>query len=171
MQTFWLPLSLPQRPVVATVDTWAHTFPERRDIEHMHLVPSPHPRHVLGVAAQQDVGAAPRHVGGDGHRAAAPALRHNLRLALHILRLRIQQLVRDAYARSGAPMSMQGPAVLAKQPWQYASSTVLLLNHFVGCYPGLVLWAHHATNTAQAARVSHTRNHTCTWTYTSFKAA
>ena len=43
MQTVWLPLSLPQRPVAATVDTWAHTFPGRRDIEHMRPRSQPAP--------------------------------------------------------------------------------------------------------------------------------
>lgn len=55
-----------------------------------------HPRHVLRVASQQDVGAAPRHVGGDGDGAAPPALRHDLRFALHVLRLGVQQLIGDA---------------------------------------------------------------------------
>ena len=80
--------------------------------EHIRqLLSGPHPRHVLGVAAQQDVRTAPRHVGGDGHCATAPALRHNLRLALHILRLGVQQLVRDACGAAGNLMGTQRPAL------------------------------------------------------------
>ena len=39
-------------------------------------------RHALGVAAQQDVRAAPRHVGGNRHCSFAPRLGHNQRLRL-----------------------------------------------------------------------------------------
>ena len=35
-----------------------------------------------GIAAQQNIGAAAGHVGGDGDRAQPPGLRHNLRFAL-----------------------------------------------------------------------------------------
>ena len=41
--------------------------------------------HELGVAAQQNVGAAAGHVGGDRDRALAAGLRHDGRLALVIL--------------------------------------------------------------------------------------
>jgi hypothetical protein len=44
-------------------------------------------RHRLGVAAEHDVGAAACHVGGDGDRAPAAGLRHDLRLALVVLRV------------------------------------------------------------------------------------
>ena len=47
----------------------------------------------VDVAAQLDVGAAPRHVGGDGHRAHAPGLRHDMRLAL--MEARVEHLVLD----------------------------------------------------------------------------
>ena len=50
-------------------------------------------RHVLGVAAQQDVGAAPRHVGRDRHGAAAAGLGDDLGLALHVLGLGVEDLV------------------------------------------------------------------------------
>ncbi|RIH77558.1 hypothetical protein Mterra_03757 [Calidithermus terrae] len=53
-------------------------------------------RQVLGVAAELDVGAAPGHVGRDGHGLAAPGLGHDLRLALVVLG--VQDLVRDALA-------------------------------------------------------------------------
>src|SRR3989304_4180846 len=46
------------------------------------------------VAAEQDVGAAPRHVRGDRHRALAPRLRDDLRLALVVLG--VEDLVPDA---------------------------------------------------------------------------
>ena len=49
-------------------------------------------RHELGVAAQNDVRAAARHVGGYGDRMHAARLRHDLRLALHILRLGVEHL-------------------------------------------------------------------------------
>ena len=62
-----------------------------------------HPGHEVGVAAEQDVGAAAGHVGGDGHAAAPPALRDDLRLALHILRLCVQQLVGYAWPGQGTP--------------------------------------------------------------------
>ena len=46
------------------------------------------------VAAEDDVRAASRHVGGDGDRAGLPRLRHDLRLALVVLC--VQHLVLDA---------------------------------------------------------------------------
>ena len=52
------------------------------------------PGHELGVAAQDDVGAAAGHVGRDRHAALAPGLGHDLGLALVILG--VQDLVRDA---------------------------------------------------------------------------
>ena len=48
----------------------------------------------LGVAAEQDVGAAAGHVGGDGDRALAAGLRDDLGLAGVVLR--VEHLVRDA---------------------------------------------------------------------------
>src|SRR3989304_10611942 len=45
------------------------------------------------VAAEQDVGAAPGHVRGDRHRALAPRLRDDLRLALVVLG--VEDLVPD----------------------------------------------------------------------------
>lgn len=50
------------------------------------------PSHELRVPAQNDVSASSRHVGGNGHCLAAPALSHHLRFPLHILGLGIQQL-------------------------------------------------------------------------------
>ena len=47
----------------------------------------------LPVAAQHNVGAAPGHVGGDGHGAAGPGLRDNLRLLLMVFG--VQHLVAD----------------------------------------------------------------------------
>src|ERR1700687_3599343 len=43
--------------------------------------------HEFGVAAQQNIGAAACHVGGDGDRAFASGLRHNFRFALVELRV------------------------------------------------------------------------------------
>ena len=43
------------------------------------------PRHELGVAAEQDVGAAAGHVGGDGDRVLAARLRDDLRFLLVVL--------------------------------------------------------------------------------------
>src|SRR5256886_10524200 len=48
----------------------------------------------VGVAAQQDVGAAAGHVGRDGHGALAPGLGHDLGLALVVLR--VEDLVAGA---------------------------------------------------------------------------
>jgi hypothetical protein len=48
---------------------------------------------LLDVAAQHDVGAATRHVGGDRDRARTAGLRHDLRLALVLLG--VEHLVRD----------------------------------------------------------------------------
>lgn len=50
------------------------------------------PGHELRVPAQNDVSASSRHVGGNGHSFAAPALCHHFRFPLHVLRLGIQQL-------------------------------------------------------------------------------
>ena len=51
-------------------------------------------RHVLGVAAEQDVGAAAGHVGGDGDAALAARLRDDLGFLRVILR--VQHDVLDA---------------------------------------------------------------------------
>ena len=50
----------------------------------------------LRAAAQDDVGAAAGHVGGNGDRARPPGLRHDVRLALVLLG--VQHLVRDLFA-------------------------------------------------------------------------
>ena len=50
--------------------------------------------HIGHVAAQHDVGAAARHVGGDGHSALFAGLRHDLRLA--VMLLGVQHVVLDA---------------------------------------------------------------------------
>ena len=52
------------------------------------------PGHGLGVAAEDDVGAAAGHVRGDGHRPFAPGLGDDLRLALVVLG--VEHLVLDA---------------------------------------------------------------------------
>ena len=52
--------------------------------------------HAGGVAAEQDVGAAAGHVGGDRDRTAPARLRHDGRLLL--VELGVQDLVRDAVA-------------------------------------------------------------------------
>ena len=54
------------------------------------------PRHELGVAAEQDVGAAAGHVGGDRHRALAAGLRDDLGLLRVVLG--VQHDVLDAAA-------------------------------------------------------------------------
>ena len=51
---------------------------------------------VLGIAAEQDVGASAGHVGGDGDRAFAAGLRDDLRLLG--VELRVQHRVRHAAA-------------------------------------------------------------------------
>ena len=51
-------------------------------------------RHRLGIAAEKDVRAAPRHVGGHGDGALAAGLGDNVRFAFVLLR--VQNLVRDA---------------------------------------------------------------------------
>ena len=61
----------------------------------------------LGVAAEQDVGAAAGHVGGDGDRALAAGLGDDLRLALVVLG--VEHVVRDPalleQLRAAAPTS------------------------------------------------------------------
>ena len=42
---------------------------------------------VLGIAAQQNIRSAPRHVGGDSYGAVSARLRYNFRLALVVLRV------------------------------------------------------------------------------------
>ena len=56
--------------------------------------------HELGVAAEQDVGAAAGHVGGDHHHALAAGLRHDERLALVVLG--VQDFVLNAHALEDA---------------------------------------------------------------------
>mmetsp|Transcript_9270 Transcript_9270/g.37476 ORF Transcript_9270/g.37476 Transcript_9270/m.37476 type:complete len:337 (+) Transcript_9270:1069-2079(+) len=65
------------------------------DSRHERLA-DPKPRHELGVTTEEDIGTATGHVGGDGHGAAASSLRDNLSLALDVLRLCVEELVRDA---------------------------------------------------------------------------
>ena len=62
------------------------------------LVLEPGPGQGLGVAAEDDVGAAAGHVGGDGDGADAAGLGDDLRLAAGELRLGVEQLVLDALA-------------------------------------------------------------------------
>ncbi len=59
----------------------------------------------LGVAAQEDVGAAARHVGGDGDGALAPRLGHDLRLLLVVLGV-------EHHVRHAAPLE-EGAHALA----------------------------------------------------------
>ena len=49
--------------------------------------------HVVAVAAEDDVGAAAGHVGGDGHGTGAAGLGHNFGLPLHVFGLGIEQVV------------------------------------------------------------------------------
>ncbi len=56
--------------------------------------------HELGVAAQDNIGTAARHVGGDGDRAELAGLRDDLRLALVLLG--VEDLMLDARALEGA---------------------------------------------------------------------
>jgi len=55
--------------------------------------------HVVAVAAKNDVGATARHVGGDGHGASSTRLGDDLRFALHVLRLGVEQVVGDLLLR------------------------------------------------------------------------
>ena len=48
--------------------------------------------HVVAVAAENDVGAPARHVGGDGHGASPTSLGHDLRFALHFSGLALSRL-------------------------------------------------------------------------------
>ena len=52
--------------------------------------------HVFGVAAEHDVGAAARHVGGDRHRAELTGLRDDLGFLLVVLR--VEHVMLDALA-------------------------------------------------------------------------
>ncbi len=62
--------------------------------------------HELGIAAQQNVGTAAGHVGGDRHRAFAPGLRHDGGFALVILG--VQHLVPHAHPleNAGEPLGL-----------------------------------------------------------------
>jgi hypothetical protein len=64
-------------------------------------VEAPDREHALAIdlagAAELDVGAAPRHVGGDGHRAGRAGVGDDCRLPLVVLG--VEHLVRDAAAR------------------------------------------------------------------------
>ena len=51
----------------------------------------------VDVSAQLDVGAAARHIGGNGHRAHPPGLRHDMRLAL--MEARVQDFVLYLFLR------------------------------------------------------------------------
>ena len=80
-----------------------------RGLEAVHLahhgghqrLPQLEPSHVLCVAAQQNVGAPPGHVGRDGDSALSPGLRDDLGLALDEFRFRVEELVRDALLGEG----------------------------------------------------------------------
>src|SRR6266545_2064797 len=63
-------------------------------------------RQEVGVAPEQDVGAAPRHVGGDGHGGLPAGLGHDLGLPLMVLR--VQHLVGDpaALEELGEPLGL-----------------------------------------------------------------
>ena len=63
-------------------------------------------RHELGIAAEQNVGTAAGHVGGDGDRALAPGLRDDGRFALVILG--VQHFVLDAHLleNAGEPLGL-----------------------------------------------------------------
>ena len=83
------------------------------------LAPKPDLGHLLGAAAQQDVGAPARHVGGDRDHALLPGLGHDLRLALVVLgravvspasRCRIAVSRRPGRPRRRAPRAIS-PAV------------------------------------------------------------
>ena len=56
--------------------------------------------HELRIAAQQNIGAAAGHVGGDGHHPQPPGLGHNLRLALVELGVQHHVLARPCAAGS-----------------------------------------------------------------------
>ena len=64
---------------------------------------APLARHELGVAAEQDVGAAAGHVRGDRHRAEAAGLRHDLGFLR--VELRVQDDVLDRRVRRSMPAS------------------------------------------------------------------
>ena len=72
------------------------------------LVAQLRPGHGFRVAAEDDVGAAAGHVGGDGHRPPAAGLGDDLRLAGHVLRLGVEQLELDAAAleHAGEPLRL-----------------------------------------------------------------
>ena len=59
-------------------------------------------RHELGIAAEQDVGAAAGHVGGDRDRALAAGLRDELRFLRVVLRVQHDVLVGAAAGRGAA---------------------------------------------------------------------
>ncbi len=67
---------------------------QQRPVEHLAL--QRHRGQPFGIAAQQDVGAAAGHVGGDGHRATTPGLGHDERFRL--VNLGVQHGVVDVLA-------------------------------------------------------------------------
>lgn len=58
------------------------------------------PGHVLGIAAENNVGSSSSHIGRNRDHALAATLSHNLGLALNILGLCIEQLVLQTCRRS-----------------------------------------------------------------------
>ena len=73
-------------------DVFGHVEPGRI------FVPEHGPRHRLRIAAEDDVGAAAGHVGGDGDGLLAAGLGDDLGFAGHVFRLGVEQLVIDAAA-------------------------------------------------------------------------
>ena len=74
----------------------------------------------LGVAAEQDVRTTAGHVRGDGDRANASGLRHNVRLALMVLR--VQGLMRNAalIQQAGEPLELSMETVPIRHGWPAA---------------------------------------------------
>ena len=63
-------------------------------------------RHELGVAPEQDVGAAPRHVGRDGHRPVSARLRDDLRLLGVIFRVQYDVFYAAALEQARQPLGL-----------------------------------------------------------------
>ena len=77
----------------------------RQPLGHL-LVEHLLPRHVLGVAPKQDVGAAPSHVGRDGHRPVSARLRDDLRLLRVILGVQHDMLHAAALEQARQPLGL-----------------------------------------------------------------
>ena len=84
-------------------------------------------RHVVGIAAEQDVGAASCHVGGDGHRARAARLGHDFGFLVVVLRVEDHVLDAAALEQARQPLGLLD----RDRADQHRPSSLLLLDDVV----------------------------------------